>query len=493
VEKCEIGRERRASGTLGDEDQDEDENDTTAEYRRFLSAYDDGFAGDVQDLIECYSIGSYSTMSTGDPEFEPELLTPGRSHEPRVLPGSLIRADEHQRIYGTCIEGGDAHDNKYCICAYANDSELYWTNVTGLSERGRRALEGKELPTDVQFCDVFGNTILHFLALRGTPRQLVLALKAGSDPRRLNAAHQSFLHLLGPAWFADDGCNIRCLLRYLDSVGFDPCFARDVYGRTCFHSFLDSMKECTLMEICTKFGDPNKLCLRDAFGGLPWASKPAPRPLPDVGKQAADVLTENEQMLKFISSCMSEPAKQDSKGRNGLHCAASAILSDTALLEIVEMDKADSRQHQRDGGKRKEGGDSSSERLTFRKTIVDNLLVSNVDVNAYDLEGDTVLMAFVANLPEDDDYKGPVSILQLLIDRGADLSARNRRGQTALHIAAQHGRKLALRTLVRKGANPNARDHRGKTVLEVLADGLEGSTNDKQIAHYEACYAWLSG
>jgi len=493
LEECSRGREGGRVRKSGHEDEDEDEDDMATTYRRILSGYDIDFVQDVQDVVERYSIGSCSITSAGDRELEPGLFTSGKSHGPRILPGSLLGADEHQRIYGTCIEGGDAHDNQYCICVYGKDSGLYWTTATGLSERGKRVLEGKGLPTDFRFSDVFGNTILHFLALRGTHRQLVSALEAVSDPTRLNAAHQSFLHLLGPAWFTDDGLNLRHLLGYLHSVAFDQWYARDVYGRTCFHSFRDSMSQVALVNLCDEFGSPTELCRRDAFGRLPWAAEPTSDPLPNVEKKPADVIVENAQMLEFISSCTNEPTKQDSKGRNGLHCAASAILSDITLFKQLETDKGDSKQPQKDGGKRKEGGDSSGERLILRETIVHNLLASNVDVNAYDLEGDTVLMAFVANLPEDEDYKCPVSILQLLIDQGADISARNRRGQTALHVAAQHGRKLALRTLVQNGANANARDHRGKTVPEVLADRLGCSTDDKQIAHYEACYAWMSG
>lgn len=48
--------------------------------------------------------------------------------------------------------------------------------------------------------------------------------------------------------------------------------------------------------------------------------------------------------------------------------------------------------------------------------------------------------------------KGKVHALLLLIDRGADLNAKNDLGQTALHLAALNGHAHVVKALIAEGA-----------------------------------------
>lgn len=52
-----------------------------------------------------------------------------------------------------------------------------------------------------------------------------------------------------------------------------------------------------------------------------------------------------------------------------------------------------------------------------------------------------------------------------LLEGGAELEAKDRRGQTALHYAAQNSRAAAVSALVDAGANVNAADREGRTPL----------------------------
>src|SRR5262247_515284 len=68
---------------------------------------------------------------------------------------------------------------------------------------------------------------------------------------------------------------------------------------------------------------------------------------------------------------------------------------------------------------------------------------------------------------------GPLDNLQLLIDKGADVNAKNRRGSTPLHWAIHDEAKARL--LLAKGANVNARQAQGRTPLflaAMLGDGV---------------------
>ena len=50
---------------------------------------------------------------------------------------------------------------------------------------------------------------------------------------------------------------------------------------------------------------------------------------------------------------------------------------------------------------------------------------------------------------------GDVLALETLLGAGTDIDARDRYGQTALMLAAHHGRLQAVETLLRHGANPD--------------------------------------
>lgn len=60
---------------------------------------------------------------------------------------------------------------------------------------------------------------------------------------------------------------------------------------------------------------------------------------------------------------------------------------------------------------------------------------------------------------------GRVETCQALIDRGAEVDARNSRRQTSLHETAQQGTFGPCRLLIQRGADVNALDHRNRSPL----------------------------
>lgn len=82
-------------------------------------------------------------------------------------------------------------------------------------------------------------------------------------------------------------------------------------------------------------------------------------------------------------------------------------------------------------------------------------------VNKKDEQGNTPLHWAV--------YQGSEAVVRLLLDRGADLEAKNCIGWTALHCTFSQQNKGVIRLLLDRGADVNTKDNSGKTALHVAA------------------------
>jgi ankyrin repeat protein len=57
--------------------------------------------------------------------------------------------------------------------------------------------------------------------------------------------------------------------------------------------------------------------------------------------------------------------------------------------------------------------------------------------------------------------------VRALLEHGAPVNARQEKGWTALHAAAQHGDRAMVELLLKYGANPNAKNDEGHTPDQV--------------------------
>jgi hypothetical protein len=70
-------------------------------------------------------------------------------------------------------------------------------------------------------------------------------------------------------------------------------------------------------------------------------------------------------------------------------------------------------------------------------------------------------------------YFGLEAVVRLLLEKGADVEAKDKDGWTALRWAARHGHDGVMRLLLEKGADVEAKDNDGRTALRWAAlDGL---------------------
>ncbi len=125
--------------------------------------------------------------------------------------------------------------------------------------------------------------------------------------------------------------------------------------------------------------------------------------------------------------------------------------------------------------------------------IMKFLLDNGVDINAKDFEGKTALdyalregnnraadflLERNAKVSVHDDVliplaeDGNIERIQFFLDKGADINAKDKDGNTALHSAAHYGRIDTIKFLLDKGANVSARNNDNDTPIIRICYGL---------------------
>ncbi|MCW5943129.1 MAG: ankyrin repeat domain-containing protein [Fimbriimonadaceae bacterium] len=102
-------------------------------------------------------------------------------------------------------------------------------------------------------------------------------------------------------------------------------------------------------------------------------------------------------------------------------------------------------------------------------TLLIPLLEAGADASATDEEGNTLLHAACLRW-----YS--VEGMARLVELCRSVDARNKAGETPLHVAARGGNRFAMPALIAAGADVNARDHAGETPLHKLSRLLLPST-----------------
>ena len=512
---------------------------TTGSLNQILDKYSDSYVQLVRRLVKRYTapIG-YRGRSTS-PAFEAVFNQPSWLHDPDTaphyngrpfpLPGDFLKLDHLVLQQQPCFHESEEHRKRWCVCAAQRELEhALWTTPRGPTVLAHRLLTGgpRDVP-DLELKDDFGNTLLHLLAARGCYNALLYHLPQEYVSRIVNcknSAGQTFLHVLNldgglhpnDPLHPDVLCQLLDILaqtQYRDGQKFDFS-AQDHYGRTFFHVLLAAGVPEHLMQPLLNRYRRVISSNRDAFdvvplpqsetGSRPSSSRAPGEPM-DLDEPLSEIpyyednnnpaIAKEIRLIQLVYYSQDHPKVEDAEGRNGLHCLAAATLSRSSVVMKNSSPRPSPPRRKKKSEHPGEVLDSSSDRLTFRLSLASGLLESGVDPNQYDSSGNTPLMAFVAQLPEDDDYQTGPQILQLLLEKGANIHARNRAGETALHIAVRCGRKLAVKALLDQQANVHARDAAGRSLLTLADVKMESSSEEDptEYAHYEACRAYLSG
>ncbi|KAK6212672.1 hypothetical protein LQW54_005094 [Pestalotiopsis sp. IQ-011] len=360
------------------------------------------------------------------------------------------------------------------------------------------------------YMDQFGNTLYHLVAASTDIVSLFQLIRQEPSPQyaplnATNSGGQTFLHVLHDNWFEEDS-PLSSLVEDLKETQFNFS-ATDVYGRTFFHILREKLKANSglMREITGRFGNNmNLLNRRDAFGVKPMILRASTLPMnraearpmhltiPGTTDRTQQKITEHTQLLKIITGVNATEdgfSREDSQGRNALHCLSEVIL-DIASIDTKTANTKPRKRKMDDQNEPVLQTCPLSHRLQYLETV----LQANVDVNHYNASGDTVLMSFISHIIDGQDDKDLEQLIDRLLIAGANIEARNRNGETVLQVAARLGQKFAVRVLLKHGANFHVRNCDGRSVLQTIDDHTRMSGDDDEaLARLEATRGVLSG
>lgn len=514
-----------------------------------LSTTSTTLAKQVSSIIRQWTIGNDTNLTQRPQGPEIDTFDTGVCKKP--LPGDFFKAID------MCDQ--DPENWQEVADAIYTIGDFWITPNSQLSQMARLYLEH---PSQEAFNarDCFGNTLFHLFSTCVVDasncdyvfRQFISAASV-DQLCATNTAGQTFLHVLSRVWFAgleEATAPLLQLLSHLRAVCPRILTQRDVYGQTFFHHMQSTMQSsqnghATITPILQMFGKP-LMPRRDAFGSKPVVDNnfAGPRrqhtqPLSPLAEEmgsptssiggspwpgqdsTSERLAKHMALMKIVTGVDSNPALEDAEGRNSLHCLAEVILDSDKLREKCDSPSSSRRPPKRAYDQTgttkspKQGpGDRTVEnlvsqiategplatRLRYLKGLLGH---TEVDVNHYNKNGDTVLMAFLQHLTDADEDKqrNLAAIINALVDvddqgRGLILEARNRIGETPLLMAARLGRKTALKTLLERGANVHARDAKKRGILDIIDEQLgsvEARLDTTVYGRLEACRVLLTG
>jgi len=127
--------------------------------------------------------------------------------------------------------------------------------------------------------------------------------------------------------------------------------------------------------------------------------------------------------------------------------------------------------------------------------VIETLLAARADLTLTSDDGTSPLMAaaglgrctFNPNINRGGRSPSAEAAVTVLLDAGADINAVNEADFTVLHGAAFRGLNEVIKILVDRGANINARDYRGRTPFRIA----EGSKQSFQFQAYSDTAAFI--
>lgn len=184
-------------------------------------------------------------------------------------------------------------------------------------------------------------------------------------------------------------------------------------------------------------------------------------------------------VVELLLSKKADPNIKNKRGETPINSAQSdpgAIQFVAGLLRIeVNADAASQGRPkciallEKSGAKSPTGGSGGLVAAVRKQDVeaVKQALAKGADPNVRDPQTKVPVVGFAA-------IQGNVEIARLLIDKGADVNAKNDDKNTPLHGAAWLGHAAMVELLLNSGANPNAENNEGQIAQDSAQGPLEG-------------------
>lgn len=169
--------------------------------------------------------------------------------------------------------------------------------------------------------------------------------------------------------------------------------------------------------------------------------------------------TPRKTLLRLVFEHGADPEAHDADGKTALMCAAEAgdaDILDAVLERGINVNAAD-----KDG--------KTALLYAYRMEIARKLLDRGALPNVHDEKRETPLMKAASGYWYVDSQGCSYSILMELLKRGAQVNAKNNRGETALFHALAGEDDAITDALIKAGADIHARDKQGVTLLMTAA------------------------